>query len=142
MKRRIKAQNKQAKKILTVGELKTWLDGYCSAHDDSWTPTADQWNLIKEKIFSLDDGKIATPSPVYAAPVPRQQVHSPQPAPSYSGAGATLPPPPSVLSVDDGAPSVSQKGMVGVTDKPATIIRDGKLITPSKDTPGGPSDFA
>lgn len=155
MKKRTKSQNKQAKKILTVGELKTWLDGYCSAHDDNWTPTADQWNMIRDKIFSLDEGSnnVAPPAPVYAVPsapngpIPRQHSPSPSPPPQYSGAGAKLPPPPSSLSADGGSSSDASTsgnsgGVVGLSDRPATIMRDGKIITPNKETAGGPSDFA
>lgn len=146
MKRRVNAQSKQSKKILTVGELKTWLDGYCSAHDDDWTPTADQWNMIKDKVFSLADN--APSAPVYAmpsAPAPRQmpQQNPPMPAPTYPGAGAALPPPPSSLSEAGGQPTTNASGgMIGVSDRPASIVRDGKIVTPNKDTPGGPSDFA
>lgn len=41
--------------LVTVKEMKTWLDGYCSAHDTKWSPTPEQWKMIKGKIFSLED---------------------------------------------------------------------------------------
>lgn len=44
---------KKIKTKLTVKELQTWIDGYCSAHEHDWAPTLEQWRMIKDKIFML-----------------------------------------------------------------------------------------
>lgn len=51
-----KAKTKTVKKISPT-ELKTWLDGYCAAHPENWAPTAEQWIIIRDKIFALKDFK-------------------------------------------------------------------------------------
>lgn len=43
---------------ITLGEFKTWLDGYCSAQEDTWTPSLEQWELIKNKFFSIEEEKL------------------------------------------------------------------------------------
>jgi len=48
----VKKKTKKNQKY-TLNEFKTWLDGYCSAHPDTWSPTSDQWKLISEKLFSI-----------------------------------------------------------------------------------------
>lgn len=49
-----KTKTQKNKKKISVMELLTWLDGYCSAHDENWAPSLEQWLMIKEKIFSLE----------------------------------------------------------------------------------------
>lgn len=69
----VKRKTKKSQKY-TLNEFKTWLDGYCSAHPDNWSPTADQWKLISEKLFSIVEDEI--PINTYAAP-PVQQYAPP-----------------------------------------------------------------
>jgi hypothetical protein len=89
-----KVTKKASIKKITVNELKTWLDGYCSAHGDGWAPDAAQWAMIKEKIFALKEGVDPQHSnPQMTAP-PRpapQPVYQPQfSAPSFGAPGASL----------------------------------------------------
>lgn len=136
----MKKKTKLNKKKLTVGELKTWLDGYCSAHGDGWSPTAEQWKLIQDKIFSLDEGGGSVEAG-YAQPSYPSQ-NPPRAAPS--AAPVNLPPQfPSGL--DNSAPRPAapvESNVVGLSNRPGVINKDGKLITPNKDEAGGPSDFA
>lgn len=61
--------NLKSKKTLTINELKTWLDGYCSAHESTWCPTLEQWNMIKEKIFALSEDETFTENQVTKFPI-------------------------------------------------------------------------
>lgn len=97
-----KTTKKPAIKKITVNELKTWLDGYCSAHGEGWAPDAVQWAMIKEKIFALKEGvdpQHSNPQ-ITNQPQPRAAPANPvyQPAfaaPSFGppGAGLVLPEP-------------------------------------------------
>lgn len=143
-------KNKSIKTLLTVRELKTWLDGYCSAHGDDWSPTPDQWNLIKDKLFSLEDEHTVKHEPFYATPYGGSPTVNTQPAPSYEtfppsgpiNRGTTVTLPTQFGGSYEQSTQAAPGGFVGATNSPAIIHKDGKLITPSKDTAGGPSDFA
>lgn len=41
------------KQKMSIEQFQTWLDGYCSAQDENWVPNLTQWELIKQKIFSI-----------------------------------------------------------------------------------------
>ncbi len=163
----IKKAQKKTKtiKTLTVRELKTWLDGYCSAHGDEWSPSPDQWNLIKDKLFSLEDGteeRHIQPMPQqYARNVQNIQYaeQSQQPDVHYDTAPHAHMQPsnsntntvvstaqfggrPPQFNAHNGPANGPSGGYVGATSAPAMIHKDGKIITPNKDTAGGPSDFA
>lgn len=114
---------------LTVTDLKTWLDGYCSAQPGKWTPTAAQWKLIKSKIFALEESQAVT----YAAqPFPIQ----PQYETNYGGH------PSSMMGGDTGGMSSGiDRSVVGLTNTPGIIMADGKMKTPDGGTVGGKSDF-
>lgn len=126
--------SKGLKNLLTVRELKTWLDGYCSAHSDDWSPTPEQWELIKTKIFSLEEsvtenqdhkhvqyGKTNMPAPGTPVTFPQQLIRSRQDSFGQS---------------TEGEP-------VGLTNRPSMLVgQNGSLKTPDKAEPGGPSDFA
>lgn len=86
-----KRQNKKTAiaNKMTVRELKTWLDGYCSAHTEDWTPSQEQWKIIKNKIFEL----IETDSSKQSASFTQPQYIPPStqllPAPMFSGNNPT-----------------------------------------------------
>lgn len=115
------------KQLLTVRELKTWLDGYCSAHGKDWSPTPEQWHMIQDKIFNLnEDGDTSTPSRnqqgVVVAPY---------------GGNVYTPQAPMASSTVELRPS-----LIGVTDQPAFVPSEhGALKTPNGES-GGPSSFA
>jgi len=128
---------KTTKTLVSVRELKTWLDGYCSAHGKEWSPTPEQWNLIKGKIFSLDDSNSQYPAPVHA-PVRHAPVEATYPHETVTGGVQR--------SSTIEAPSYegySGGGTVGVSERPTMYQKDGKLVMPSSlDDAGGPSAFA
>lgn len=132
-------KNKGMSHLVTVRELKTWLDGYCSAHGDGWSPTPAQWEMIRDKIFSLQDGDELAEPPKYHTPYPVQA--SVPPAQPIPRAATPVTMPQQILS-DGNAMSAPPSGFVGATDRPAIIHKDGKLKTPDKLDSGGPSDFA
>lgn len=147
MRKNVK-KSKGIKNLVTVRELKTWLDGYCSAHGVGWSPTPEQWEMIRDKIFSLQEGE-ATPytgqfeSPYVVAPL-QSLPNGPVPRASMSAVmPQSLPPPPQQFMTSEGdALSSPPHSMVGATDRPAIIHKDGKFKTPDKLDAGGPSDFA
>ncbi len=51
-KRKVKQINNEK---VTPKELKDWLKGILEFQNASWSPNTEQWDTIKEKIFSLDD---------------------------------------------------------------------------------------
>ena len=121
-------KKKTPKAGMTLGELKTWLDGYCSAQGSDWSPSPQQWKLIKNKILSVVESE--TVEPVYAtAPnFPQQPQRTSYVEPQqFTGSSPERP---------------LEHGVVGVTNNPTMIMHDGKLKTPDKGTAGGPSDFA
>lgn len=118
--------------LVTVKELKTWLDGYCSAHGDGWSPTPDQWEMIKNKIFSLEDnGQLSASSPASGSPVAYPGVRTPV-APQHR-AGIVLQPEAEYQASLDAAGSYGANGaqLVGATERP-TFLRgkDGAAKTP------------
>lgn len=132
-------KHKGVKTLVTVRELKTWLDGYCSAHGDGWSPTSDQWEMIRDKIFSLQEGDELVEKPVYHTPYLVAPLQLQGPIPRASTPVAI---PPQQILTDSGTMSAPPTGFVGATDRPAIIMKDGKLKTPDKAEAGGPSDFA
>lgn len=84
------------KKLISIKDLKTWLDGYCSAHGDDWSPTPEQWKMIKTKIFALDDTAptaqhTTAPASTYGTVVPRQSyLDMTTPAPDFRPPAAQM----------------------------------------------------
>lgn len=80
-----KRRNTKKKQTYTLSEFKTWLDGYCSAHPNEWSPSAEQWKLISEKLFSIVEEeepqppRFAPPPPAYNPPYPQVPVEYPRP---------------------------------------------------------------
>lgn len=132
-------KHKGVKTLVTVRELKTWLDGYCSAHGDGWSPTPDQWEMIRNKIFSLEEGGEPVEKPVYHTPY---SAAPPPPQGAIPRASTPVALPQQQILMDSDTISAPPTGYVGVTDRPAIIMKDGKLKTPDKVEAGGPSDFA
>ena len=45
--------SKKINKKITIDEFKMWLEGLETFQPPNWAPTFDQWQLIRDKIFSL-----------------------------------------------------------------------------------------
>lgn len=134
---------KKAKPQLTVNELQTWLDGYCSAHGAEWAPTLEQWKIIKGKIFSLSDEERPS-APVYANTY-NPEYDQNRPADSYTRPVNYNNPAHGVTTIE--MPSYESsigREMVGVSDRPAMTVKgDGTLVMPSNfDDKLPPSSFA
>lgn len=70
-----KRRNTKKKQTYTLSEFKTWLDGYCSAHPSGWSPSAEQWKLISEKLSSIvEEEPEVREQPRFIPPMP---VHNP-----------------------------------------------------------------
>lgn len=123
------------RKRITLSEFRAWLQGVEELQTAGWSPNAEQWKLIRDKIDAIVESKMQ---------VVEQQVHVPnngprpqfqqQPhyQPQYSGPVPFIPPPP---PVPGGVPA---DGVVtGVAPRLGTL-------PPVEGTggPGGPSSFA
>lgn len=118
-------------KKITINELKTWLDGYCSAHGDGWAPDAVQWAMIKDKIFALKEGvDHQYPSQPQSPPAQYQQAPvfaSPQP-PFRNTA-----PPGASFNMPFSEPDPVMPGQFG----PSPAVPGQTIKTPSIDTSNG-----
>ena len=123
-----KTKTKAPKRQMSIGELKTWLDGYCSAQGNDWSPTPQQWKLIKNKILSVVEDTLS------AQPI-QNYTHAPV---QYTGRHSVVTP--QEFSNNGGRPL--EHTVVGVTGSPAVIMNGDNMKLPDKGTPGGPSDFA
>jgi hypothetical protein len=128
------------KSPLTVRELQTWLDGYCSAHESDWSPTSEQWKLIKGKIFALSD-QVAPVVVNNVAAAPMRYAPNPAEKTAEARTVHTNVETPYGEMPGYGAGSLG-KNTVGLSDRPAMINKNGTLVMPSTDEVGGPSSFA
>lgn len=121
----------------TLREFKTWLDGYCSAQENGWTPSVEQWNLIKEKMFAIEEDD----SPQYQMPPQYQQM---QPMKHHAPQMNLAPMMPEPIPVNSQlsqpqAQIVDQRN--APRSKPALLAtEDGKLRMPPSES-GDPSSF-
>lgn len=119
-----KAKAKE-KKLISIKDLKTWLDGYCSAHGDDWSPTPEQWKMIKTKIFALDDTAPTAPT----APV------------AHAGYGTSVQVPRQSY-LDMGANSDFGRPSTFTSPEQVGMIRDVGMKTPNKEANDTDSAFA
>lgn len=97
---------------ISAKEIKAWLRGIQEFQPKNWTPSPEQWNTIREKIFNLieSDTDMAAMSNVKA---PREAV---QAAPYYASPGYdnyTPPTVPVVSVLNDGMSLDSTSGQDG-----------------------------
>lgn len=134
---------KNSRGTLSVRELKTWLDGYCSAQGSDWAPTPEQWKMILNKILSLNETlpDEEVDDTTQRTKNKKQRVTLPALPPQFGAQTQQFPPqfaPP--VAAHEPAPF---GGMIGATDRPTVIPgKSGALKTPDKGEAGGPSDFA
>lgn len=130
---------------MSIRELKTWLDGYCSALGDEWSPTPEQWKMIKDKIFSLEDSDESyVKAPKGRKPQPGQPFSIGQsygPVVESDPYGANNPdfanPPPMPRETLPQRPVT-----VGLTAAPPLITKDGVMKMPDGGEVSGNSGFA
>ena len=48
------AENKEAKKTISLPEFQSWLQGIYDLQGDDWSPNPDQWKKIKDKMASVE----------------------------------------------------------------------------------------
>lgn len=73
-----KRRNTKKKQTYTLSEFKTWLDGYCSAHPSGWSPSAEQWKIISEKLFSIvEEEPEVREQPQFIPPMPVHNTYNP-----------------------------------------------------------------
>ena len=116
-------KKKTGNKKVKLAEFKSWLDGFCSAQEEDWVPNKAQWELIKDKIFNLEEMK-EHPQMVAVQPY---QVHGP------SMSNYSLPPRPESLA----APQPAQQQSPQPQQPAIPVKRDGKIVTPSIDSSNG-----
>ena len=114
-------KKKGPRKKVKLADFKSWLDGFCSAQNEDWVPNREQWEMIKNKIFNLEEWSM-----------PPQEQHYVRTANPNSStgmpAGFRLPPHPAVAPVEQPVQAPSSL---------APVKRDGKVVTPNIDSSGG-----
>jgi len=75
------------RKRVTLNEFKAWLDGVEELQPDDWTPTAQQWVLIRAKIDNIVEQKsttVITNAPTVQQPT-QHQIQGFVPPPDVGG---------------------------------------------------------
>lgn len=94
-----KPRQKKPAKTVNAKEIKAWLRGILEFQSDEWTPSAEQWATIREKIFNLEENESPSqqvayetdygyrrePEPTYTPVLPNAQ-----PIPAYSALSAPM----------------------------------------------------
>ncbi len=143
-------KRKPSNKKITLNEFHAWLEGVEELQPDGWSPDADQWELIRNKIMNIVEAEpeyievpVASPAP---APAPMPQMQSTfvtgdtpnTPGMNPAPAPAAFTPPASsfgdtqVDMTPEARAALSGKLPAGMTPAP-----DGKIKTPNVDTSDG-----
>ena len=85
-------------KKISMKEFRMWLQGVEEMQADDWVPDARQWQRIREKIDSVDDGQPVVQTPAVSAPVQQQPAQTFAPPLPAVPAGPSMMPPPSRMA--------------------------------------------
>lgn len=147
-----KAARRSTKKI-TLNEFRAWLEGVEELQADDWSPTYDQWQLIRNKINNIveevkevqvpanvpDVPPPAGPLPTYGGrTVSGDTFGSPGTNPAFVPPAPPMPPPPMGGALDD--MEMTPAAQAALNGKlPSTMVPspDGKIKTPNLDTSDG-----
>jgi len=142
------AARKKAMKKCTLKEFRAWLEGIEEIQPDSWSPDATQWNMIRQKIGSIELEVVEkviekrVNVPVHGAPLPPAAGLAPVITPPANPAftppddGWTAPTPPA-QPTGSAIPEMTEAAKEALSGKlPTEMIRDigGKSTTPNIDT--------
>lgn len=126
-------------KKITGREFLAWLDGIMEFKGEEWTPSADEWRIILDKIRNVSDLTDPPQQPTTApqGPLrPQQQIvhhqpqHNPQPRPLERPSGAqTL----SSIEIPD---STGNDNFRPPNNPVGLVRREGKVVTPHSDKAG------
>ena len=94
------------KKRVTLLEFKAWLEGVEELQPKDWSPTSDQWALIRAKIINIKE------EPPVAAPPMVLPVQSPPMQQNLMANGIRPAPPTPSIPVGDIEMSPAAKGML------------------------------
>lgn len=84
---------KKAPSGTSLALFKAWLSGIEEMQGEDWTPNAEQWKRIKEKLMAIEEAPTTAPAPEYTPP--RQYAPAPYiPQPSAFEQPQRLPAPP------------------------------------------------
>ena len=120
------------RKRITLSEFRAWLQGVEELQAKGWSPNAEQWKLIRDKIDAIVEAKAPVVEQVHVAvPGPRPVVGG-YPAQHRPSGPAFIPPPP---PVPGGVPADAV--VTGVAPRLGDLPP-----APGVGGPGGPSSFA
>lgn len=138
-----KKQKSSKSSVVSAKELKSWLRGAMEFQPSDWTPTAEQWAAIRDRIFNLEEVEFETsysvsnhgqyaPEPTYA-PVQAFPVAAPtvayapvvQPVVQSALGGASANPDSGRLAVNH---SPTESGLVPVSSQ--TTVLEGEYKSP------------
>lgn len=118
------------RKRLTLSEFKAWLQGVEELQPKGWSPTAEQWALVRSKIELISESSVTvTRVPVNESPVPNYGTRQAPPQ-QFNGAGFIPPAPPAPGGIPVDAV------LTGVTPKLGSMP-----LAEGIGGPGGPSSF-
>ena len=81
---------------ITAKDLKSWLRGAMEFQPQDWTPNAEQWNAIRERIFNLEENEsvesyqYSVTEPVYAPVQAFSHGHQHAPVQAYAPVVSTV----------------------------------------------------
>lgn len=119
------------RKRISLNEFRAWLEGVEELQANDWTPSADQWKLIRAKMNNI----VAQKQQSTPAPTP-QGFHTPGRVSPVQELQASLPPLPPLSPPVGGIPP----GVGGMSPEAKAMMPTqpgGKSVTPNIDTTDG-----
>lgn len=140
-------------KPITLIEFRAWLEGVEELQDTDWSPSNEQWNLIRKKIDYITDPEPIIETVFAPAPssVPNVGLLVPPVAPPMPTRPAFVPPAPTSIPTSIPiAPEMTDAARQAMSGVPLTNLSntvsaapgitsgaDGKIHTPNIDTSNG-----
>lgn len=85
------------RKKITLAEFKAWIQGIEELQSKDWSPNAEQWKMIREKIELITEAKqLVAEAPLPPPPMNRPVQQQPRPMALPPGHVPFIPPPPPV----------------------------------------------
>ena len=129
------ARKKPVMQKYTLPEFRAWLAGIEEIQPSNWSPDANQWKMIRQKIDNIVETvikeKVQVPVQPRVAPQPMPQVAPSAFQPQNDGWQAPTPPQPSAVPAMTPA---AQAALSGKLPKEMVPDVDGKIKTSNIDT--------
>lgn len=74
MSKKKTTRTSKSNKTISAKEIKAWLKGIQEFQPEGWTPSLEQWNAIKDKIFQLEEVEAESTRVVYEPPKVKTEI--------------------------------------------------------------------